>query len=363
MHQTKRSIFIDTLRWFSAFLVVSGHIRSVLFSDYMPSITQPLIKAFYFVTGFGHQAVIVFFVLSGYLVGGSVITQLKYGTFQLKKYAINRFTRLYAVLILALILTFVFDKIGSFINTTGVYTSINDLTSLAQGPIFRDDLKHLICSALMLQTIVLPPLGSNGPLWSLANEFWYYIIFPVIAGVFYIKNNYLQSIIYPMIILLFFYFMPFDICLYLLIWMMGLIPYFVKKQSRWLKYVSVIAILGLLISNRLLNIGTFSDFALALFIALCISTYDNAAKVSRSKNKHQFLASFSYSLYLIHYPLQLLVLVIINEYITPAIKIAPSITTFMIYGACLLICYLLSYLVATFTEYQTDRLRSCLQKL
>jgi hypothetical protein len=27
-----------------------------------------------------------------------------------------------------------------------------------------------------LQTICVPIFGTNGPMWSLANEFWYYII-------------------------------------------------------------------------------------------------------------------------------------------------------------------------------------------
>jgi peptidoglycan/LPS O-acetylase OafA/YrhL len=30
---------------------------------------------------------------------------------------------------------------------------------------------------LQLQTIVVSSLGSNGPLWSLANEWWYYVLF------------------------------------------------------------------------------------------------------------------------------------------------------------------------------------------
>ena len=30
-----------------------------------------------------------------------------------------------------------------------------------------------------LQTIVCHSYGSNGPLWSIANEFWYYVLFPL----------------------------------------------------------------------------------------------------------------------------------------------------------------------------------------
>ena len=30
-----------------------------------------------------------------------------------------------------------------------------------------------------LQTIFVPPFGSNAPLWSLSFEFWYYLLFPL----------------------------------------------------------------------------------------------------------------------------------------------------------------------------------------
>jgi peptidoglycan/LPS O-acetylase OafA/YrhL len=33
-----------------------------------------------------------------------------------------------------------------------------------------------------LQTIAVPIFGTNGPMWSLANEFWYYLIFPLAAS-------------------------------------------------------------------------------------------------------------------------------------------------------------------------------------
>jgi len=32
-----------------------------------------------------------------------------------------------------------------------------------------------------VQTVSVPVYGTNGPLWSLANEFWYYVMFSLIA--------------------------------------------------------------------------------------------------------------------------------------------------------------------------------------
>ncbi|WP_068772130.1 acyltransferase family protein [Termitidicoccus mucosus] len=34
---------------------------------------------------------------------------------------------------------------------------------------------------MFLQTVAVPVFGTNSPLWSLANEFWYYVLFPLLC--------------------------------------------------------------------------------------------------------------------------------------------------------------------------------------
>lgn len=61
----------------SALLVMLGHLRAFLFLDFVDlKGTGAVTKVFYFSTGLGHQALMVFFVLSGYCVGGSVLSGL-----------------------------------------------------------------------------------------------------------------------------------------------------------------------------------------------------------------------------------------------------------------------------------------------
>ena len=69
-------------------------------------------RLFYFATGLGHQAVVVFFVLSGYLVGGSVLTAYQSGRWSWAAYALRRLTRLWVVLLPALIITLAVDGLG-----------------------------------------------------------------------------------------------------------------------------------------------------------------------------------------------------------------------------------------------------------
>jgi peptidoglycan/LPS O-acetylase OafA/YrhL len=71
MFNLGRNLWLDLLRGLSALVVCLVHLRNAVLLDgsdlIHPSIPQ---KAFYFITGFGHQAVIFLFVLSGYFVGG-----------------------------------------------------------------------------------------------------------------------------------------------------------------------------------------------------------------------------------------------------------------------------------------------------
>jgi peptidoglycan/LPS O-acetylase OafA/YrhL len=69
---------LDLVRGLSALVVMAGHLRAFIFEDFGNLATPgPLSKIFYFITGLGHQAVMVFFVLSGYFVGGAVCKALR----------------------------------------------------------------------------------------------------------------------------------------------------------------------------------------------------------------------------------------------------------------------------------------------
>ncbi len=70
----QRLPYLDSLRAGAAICVLVSHLRSFLFVDW-PYVTNKniLLGAFYFLTGLGHEAVVVFFVLSGFFVGGRAL--------------------------------------------------------------------------------------------------------------------------------------------------------------------------------------------------------------------------------------------------------------------------------------------------
>ena len=74
------SVHLDALRGFVALCVLLHHWCGAFFINTLENLHQhPLLRAGYLVCGLGHQAVIVFFVLSGYLVGGSVLRSVASG--------------------------------------------------------------------------------------------------------------------------------------------------------------------------------------------------------------------------------------------------------------------------------------------
>jgi peptidoglycan/LPS O-acetylase OafA/YrhL len=177
-----RHVWLDLIRALSAIAVCAGHLRAATWVDFAQVASPGLAdKAFYLVTGLGHQAVIVFFVLSGYFVGGSV---LRSGSgFSARHYAVTRVARLWAVLLPALLLTTVVDALilrhapGALM---GDYAALWGSGPTAQQP-YSASFLTLLGNVFFFQTLLTPVWGSNGPLWSLAYEFWFYVCFPLLT--------------------------------------------------------------------------------------------------------------------------------------------------------------------------------------
>jgi len=218
---------LDLIRGLSALLVMLGHLRGFIFQDFCDLPSAGIItKAFYFATSRGHQAVMVFFVLSGYFVGGSVLSGLMKGSFTWRGYATSRLTRLWMVLIPALMLTLGIDMLGRQWNPGAYAGGFHEC--FMSGPMPGHPASWnpvtLFGNLFFLQTVSVPIFGSNSPLWSLANEFWYYLMFPLlaVAGVCLIKWQRLLGAIFQLLLfLLIVWWLPQGTVLGGLIWLMG----------------------------------------------------------------------------------------------------------------------------------------------
>lgn len=172
------SRFIDAARWIAALTVAVSHVGGLLYvfgaQTGAPAYSPVAAWLFWPSYAFAHEAVVVFFVLSGFLVGGAVLERVRTPRRWLRDYMIDRTVRIYIVLAPVLLLCGALDLIGArFLAHTGAYAS--DLYVETFKPWL------VLTNLLNLQGTYFAPFGSNMPMWSLGLEYWYYIAFALMV--------------------------------------------------------------------------------------------------------------------------------------------------------------------------------------
>jgi peptidoglycan/LPS O-acetylase OafA/YrhL len=152
------SVYLDVLRVIAAFGVFLIHSNLPFFSNnlFLPGALGNSI---------GHKLVMIFFVLSGFLIAYTVDNKRKSS----QHYLIDRFTRLYSVVLPALLLTYFLDTVGQQVNPS-FYAS--QIASGSQGVRFFLNATYLS----QVWSLCVKP-SSNTPFWSIPYEFWYYMLF------------------------------------------------------------------------------------------------------------------------------------------------------------------------------------------
>jgi peptidoglycan/LPS O-acetylase OafA/YrhL len=169
---------MDAMRCVLAVTVAFAHAWYLLIADY-PGQTSTIASAGYFLAGFAHASVILFFVLSGYWITKSVDGRMTAG-WAWSSYLIDRLARLLVVLMPALAFGGALDAIGLYALQSSTHVGATDTYILANDVAETLRWQTLLGNVLFLQSIVVAPFGTNGPLWSLAYEFWFYIWFPAL---------------------------------------------------------------------------------------------------------------------------------------------------------------------------------------
>src|SRR6185437_684624 len=171
---------------------------------------------------------------SGYLIAYTIHQKKKDGL----SYAVDRISRLYSVIIPALILTFILDNIGMLINPA-LY-----LANITPNHYFL----RFILAFFNLQEI--GPLSSrpsiNGPFWSLAYEFWYYAIFGIYL---YMPASKIKAIVILLICTLFY-----KITLLFPVWLGGVLAF---NLSQKIQPSSAVKFAGFIITFAIIVIFMF----------------------------------------------------------------------------------------------------------
>lgn len=311
--QREFSIYLDLVRFVAAFLVLIYHANLRALS------TQEIPFS-----NHGHAAVIVFFILSGYVI--SFITAEREKT--PLAYWSSRLSRFYILVIPVVLITPILDMLGESLapnfyagKTTHDYALLRIFTSLA----YMNEIWNISIMSF-----------SNVPFWSLCYEMWYYIMFAVATFMQGKKRNLClvlcALVVGPKILLL----AP--------IWILGVVlhrwkyPTQISELSSWLLFFgSLVAywlfqhyqmteyskhLLAMLIGQHWMHEMAFSryfitDYLLALIVAANFIGIRNiifrfSSILLPFEKPIRWIAALTFPLYIMHQPLLQFFAAVIN---------------------------------------------------
>lgn len=371
-HQAK-SIDLDMFRWVAAFAVVVGHCRGLFlgYADQIPSgspLVTLLFKGFYFITGFPAEAVMVFFVLSGYLVGGGSLQRLRAGRFDVYGYATDRFSRIYIVLVPALLLGLLLDGVGLLaFNGSGLYSGGSSWLPVTEADFSeRFTVAAFMASAFQLQGIAAPVFGSNSPLWSLGYECWYYALWGI--GCWGLSRCGAARVLALVAVAVLLAILPLKLSLYGSLWLLGVLAAAAPMPRVRVRLIAAVLVVAALVTSRVIGRHDASLWQVFGLDALIGATFAFLLWARRIRSlttlsAHERLAGFSFSLYVTHYPLAMFLAAMLNQ--TAGLHFSQGITagTVAAFVGALAICVLAAWMFSRVTEENTGWFRELLRRL
>lgn len=367
------SVHLDALRGIAALGVLLAHWSGHLLRAPIHSRGGLLLKALNVVGNIGHPWVIVFFVMSGYLVGGSVLRSVSNGKWNWRSYLFARMTRLYMVLLPALLLGGLLDLYS--IHKVGNATFYTSVDLLHEDPPPNDSLPTLVGNTLFLQTIKIPFMGgafiqsygSNQPLWSLCNEFWYYIAFPLLVLLFAKGRSWLARAACALGFVFIVWFVGPRIALQGIPWLMGAfityIPPFPAHRKTLSRIAMVVAPLltlaGIVMLAKYMRL-LYCDLTLGvivtflLWVTLSCATAPLPSFYIKLSTR---MARSSYTLYLTHFPF----LIFLKIAFALPLFVDPTWSLFFLRLCFLPVIILYSQLIYELFEKRTDQVRAWLK--
>jgi peptidoglycan/LPS O-acetylase OafA/YrhL len=300
-----QSLALSLLRGVAALEVAAGHLRSEIYPG-LRTLADPTLayQVFAFVTGFAHQAVIVFFLISGWLVGGSLLNRLHQPR-ALANYAIDRVTRLWTVLLPTLMLILLIGiAIGEAHPGQADASPANHYSALS-----------FLGNLLGLQTFLVPNFGGNYALWSLTYETWYYVQFPLLALTLFGHGRWRRAACAAAFVLLVVA-LPGMISTYFILWLLGAAFSRIELYcGNGLRLVLLLLTTALFTyyrltgtNNELVPESFFQDLVCSIPLLLLLASLHQkvdtqSPRLARASAMADFFSEFSFTLYVIHLPL------------------------------------------------------------
>jgi peptidoglycan/LPS O-acetylase OafA/YrhL len=317
-------LFLDGLRGLAALYVMIGHARWLLWEGYSEgyvkhpeqySMLNKTLMYFFSLFKFGHEAVLFFFVLSGFVIhlkyarNLSKLSPLKFG---FSDYLYRRIKRIYPPFLIAILITFLFDTLGrklqwKIYNGTTPYQLINENIGHNSW-----SLKTFVGNIFFLYKEYVPVYGTNGPAWSLKFEWWFYLLYPLflLAGT--------KKIIYPTLVMILLFCASFfpqywperllpEIFSMMLTWWLGVLlaEVYAKRIHVKFAYLSC-ASAFIFLTPFFDSSNVFYSVWVAIFFFGLISFFlslSHKNKLIKLLERLKVTGDFSYSLYITHFPI------------------------------------------------------------
>lgn len=283
---------LDALRGTAAIAVVAGHAYQAFVADALPMGRQ--------IAGLVAQAaVMIFFVLSGYLITSSIRRNIAAnGSFDGRQYVVGRFNRIYPPLLFALVITG-----AAYLAAPEVFP--NGCTEFVARGIrsgIQIDGLQVAGTMVFVNGFLTGNLSANGPLWSLAFEVWFYII----AGLIAARSK--PSALSAAMLVAALGALNHLFAIYLAVWGAGACVALIGTKSALPCRVTLIAAaLAATFYIGTNNYGALVSFNVAVGLSAALIMQKIIATKIVLPTFGKFAAPFSYTLYLTHFPLMLLV--------------------------------------------------------
>ncbi|OIJ40753.1 acyltransferase family protein [Massilia timonae] len=302
------SMLISLLRGLAALQVAAAHLRAQVYPGF-GTVQDPSLafQGLAFATGFAYLAVIVFFVLSGWLVGGSLLNRLD-TQHAIANYAVDRVTRLWIVLIPTFGAMLLFGVATATLDPARPSFALDNAYSAAA----------LVGNLVGLQNIVVPEFGGNFPLWSLSNETWYYVLFPLLVMLFRTRSTFHRLLILLAVAAIV-HLLNEAILLYFSIWLLGAAFSRVRIECgpllRWALFLGLVAAAVFIRLKGKSHIAVDS-FVQYLLFSVVFVVFLSSMQFQRARGRltdwvnraGRFFSEFSFTLYVLHIPFMLALL-------------------------------------------------------
>lgn len=365
---------MNCLRAGAALLVVVGHLRALLMPDYEMTSGSIAVKLLYGLTSLGRQAVYVFFALSGYWVGGWVLRRFRAGTFSWEEHLVRRLSRLWTVLIPALLVVLLVDTLGrAFFGNSAYYAGTHALHGVAPvTPATHLSPMEAVGNAAFLQGYWVHPFGTDGPLWTLAYEFWYYLLFPLLLIL--VSRRRLAAILGSFVVLAVCALAAGPTAMTLFpAWLVGVVAYGVSGRTTRrleqlpshilgrLQLASGGAVLITIVLVQALHLaaplaGLIDATAAAVFLVFAAVEVEGGRLLQVVLAGGHRCGEMSYTLYAIHLPVLLLLCAALNEDGSRSL----GVNAFGLFVAVFLVALAVAFGLSLVTERRTNLVRAWL---